>query len=114
MTSMVLISAYNLDLRRSSNRNIMEGDIVLMQDSNKIKVGYKLAKVSQVFPSSDGKVRRVKVQYKNIQANTDLKSLPYHTTERSIHKLAVIVPADWSPEDVEAEVTSSLKTKKLF
>ena len=97
-----------------SNRNIMEGDIVLMQDSNKIKVGYKLAKVSQVFPSSDGKVRRVKVQYKNIQANTDLKSLPYHTTERSIHKLAVIVPADWSPEDVEVEVTSSLKTTKLF
>ena len=41
------------------------GDIVLIQDSNLIRGQWKLGKVSNIYPGTDGKVRKVDVQYKN-------------------------------------------------
>ena len=46
-------------------RNLKKGDIVLIQDSNKIRGQWKLGKVSEVFPGEDGIVRKVHVIYKN-------------------------------------------------
>ena len=42
-----------------------KGDCVLLQDSSLVRGQWQLGKVSQVYPDSDGKVRRVEVQYKN-------------------------------------------------
>ena len=58
------------------------GDIVLLRDSNCFKRGYRLAKVSEASPGSDGKVRRITVTFKNVkdsgvnvkQASQTLKS----------------------------------------
>ena len=40
----------------TERRNLKEGDIVLFQDSNLVRGNWKLGRVSQVFPSQDGKV----------------------------------------------------------
>lgn len=48
-----------------SHRNVKIGDVVLIQDFNLVRGNWKLGKVSNVYPVTDGKVRRVDVQYKN-------------------------------------------------
>ena len=45
------------------------GDIVLIQDSNLIRGQWKLGKVSNTYPGTDGKVGKVDVQYKNLNAD---------------------------------------------
>ena len=50
----------------SSRRNVMVGDIVLVQDSNAVRGSWKMARVSQTFIDNDSKVRRVTVEYKNL------------------------------------------------
>ncbi|XP_013384966.1 uncharacterized protein LOC106154941 [Lingula anatina] len=47
------------------NRDLKVGDVVIVPDSNVLKGEYRLAKVTEVFPGTDGLVRRVKVSYKN-------------------------------------------------
>ena len=51
----------------TERQNLQEGDIVLFQDSNLVRDNWKLGRVSQIFPSQDGKVRKVEVRYKNPQ-----------------------------------------------
>ena len=97
-----------------AKRDMQVGDIVLMKNSSKLQSEYKLGRVSEVFPGKDNRVRHVTVEYKNIQPGRDIKNLPFHKTERSIHNLAVIVPVDWSPDDIEKAVTLEAKTNKLF
>ena len=45
--------------------NLKTGDLVLIQDSNLVRGQWRLGIVSNTFPGSDGKVRKVEVQYKN-------------------------------------------------
>ena len=47
-------------------RNMIVGDIVI-QDSNQIRGKWKLARVSKIFPSDDGRVRRVEIEFKNVR-----------------------------------------------
>ena len=69
-------------------RNMMIGDVVLIQDANNLRGQWKLGKISRIYPGIDGKVRRVKVQYK----------LPKHNSfinlERPVQRLVLIIPAD--------------------
>ena len=51
---------------------MMVDDIVIVQNSNQILGKWKLARVSKIFPSDDGRVRRVEIEYKN--AKPDQKS----------------------------------------
>ena len=102
-------------------RDVQQGDIVLLKDSNQLRGEYRLARVKEIFPGEDGHIRRVKLEYKNLQqtgdiqnAVGDLKRSSFITVERSIHNIAVIVPADWSQEDTEAAVTSGLQFKCAF
>ena len=48
----------------TERRNFQEGDVVLIQDSNLVRGNCKLGQVSKMFPSQDGKVRKVQVRYK--------------------------------------------------
>ena len=59
----------------TAQRNLQVGDIVINQDSNQIKGNRKLGTLSTVRPGVDGKVRNVKVKYKNPKPN----ELPLNT-----------------------------------
>ena len=52
-------------------RNMMVGDIVIVQGSNQIHGKWKLARVSKIFPSDDGRVRRVEIEYKNAKPDEE-------------------------------------------
>ena len=56
--------------------------------------------VVETFLSHDGKIRKVKVGYKNTGGGLDHDSKNYRYIERAVHKLIVIVPAE-SANDVE-------------
>ena len=90
-------------------RNVQVGDIVLMKNESKVTKSYHLGKVKSVMPSQDGKVRSVIVQYKNVDASSNLKNTTFQETERSVHNLVVIVPIDWSSEKIENELLPNLK-----
>ena len=51
----------------TANRNLCPGDVVIIADRNTLRGDYRLGIVQEVFPSQDGKVRRVNVMYKNFQ-----------------------------------------------
>ena len=70
-------------------RNMKSGDIVMIQDSNAIRGNWRLGRVKDVLPSNDGKVRRVKVEYKS-----NFDSAKYTVLERPVHRLIVLVPVD--------------------
>jgi hypothetical protein len=78
-------------------RDLQVGDVVLVMESNILRKQYKLAKVHEVFPGTDGKVRRVSVCYKNYKVRG--KSIEYTGAKdtivnRSVQRLALLVPVD--------------------
>ena len=101
---------------KTVHRNVREGDIVLLKESSQLKGEYKLARVKEAKPAEDGHVRRVTLQYKNLKptgtsptkANNDLRKTTFSETERSVQNVVVIVPSDWSPEDIDTAVTSGI------
>ena len=81
----------------TERRNLKEGDIVLFQDSNLVRGNWKLGRVSQVFPSQDGKVRKVEVRYKNPQPGeptNEYRGKNFATLQRPVQRLVVILPVD--------------------
>ena len=81
----------------TDHRNVSVGDVVLIGDKNEIRGAWKLAMVSEVFPSSDGKVRRVSLQYKNIPESEDATKYSAHkfvTVQRPVQRVIVICPAE--------------------
>lgn len=80
---------------------------MLLKDSNILKKYYRLAKVGSVMPGEDGRIRRVKLLYKNPGSSK------FSETERCIQNIVVIVPNDWKEEDVEAAVLQDLQVNKL-
>ena len=79
----------------TATRNLEVGDIVLMSDTNCFKGEYKLAAVRQVFPSTDGLVRRVSVAYKNFKIGESVyeyAGAPDVLVTRSVQKLSLLVP----------------------
>lgn len=81
----------------------------MLKDSNPLKACYQLGVVSKAEKGEDGVVRRIFVKYKNIDADTDLKKVKFHETERSVQNVSVLVPVDWSQEDIEVEVMKGLR-----
>ena len=79
----------------SESQELKPGDVVLVQDSDNIKAGYKLAVVQETFKSSDGIVRKARILYKTYRVGD--KTVPYHSTDgqsvfRPVQKLALVVP----------------------
>jgi hypothetical protein len=50
----------------TKKRNVQVGDVVLVQDSNNKRGQWQLAHIVEATPGMDGKVRDVKIRYKNI------------------------------------------------
>ena len=107
---------------KTKYRDVKQGDIVLLKESNILKREYKLARVKETKVGDDGHVRRITLEYKNLSstgtnqdvASKDLKSTPFSTTERSIHNVVVIVPVDWKPDEIEAVVTAEQSLECAF
>jgi Family of unknown function (DUF5641) len=93
---------------RTEHRNVMVGDVVLMRDAGTLQEKYKLARVKEVMPGEDGKVRKVILVYKNIGSDKAVQEAKFKETERSVHNLVVIVPADWAPDEVEEAVAGGI------
>ena len=72
-------------------------DLVLIQDSNLVRGQWRLGIVSNTFPGSDVKVRKVEVQYKNPKQGepvTKYQGRGYVTIERPVHRLVLLTPKD--------------------
>ena len=81
---------------------------MVLQNPKMNRSCWKLARVSNIFPSQDGKVRRVELEYKN-EKNEDGKKYSrfgYTKVERSVQKIIVLVPVN--EEDVH-DKTSVMK-----
>lgn len=75
-------------------RNLCVGDIVLVQESNALRSSWKLAQVSRLKPSSDGKVRDVELRYKIKKDGPSYTGQFDTIISRSAHKLVLLIPVE--------------------
>ena len=76
-------------------QNLKVGDVVVVLDSNQLRNQYKIARVHEVYPSDDGKVRKVAIAYKNFKVGSKLveyAGCKDTIVMRSVHKLALLTP----------------------
>ena len=81
----------------TQHRDLQVGDVVLVSDSGLKRGEYHLGRVTQALPGTDGRVRRVKVAYKNYKVGEKVhrySGAPDTEIERSVQKLALLVPID--------------------
>ncbi len=81
-----------------SVRNVAIGDIVYLAEAENDDPTYRLGQVVEACPGEDGCVRTVRVQYTN-PGKPEGKRSPPKTMTRPIHKVAVVVPAEYVFED---------------
>ena len=107
---------------KTKYRDVMEGDVVLLRDSNVFKTEYKLAVVTKAVKGKDSRVRRVTLKYKNLQdtgpninkATQSLKDAKFTETDSSVQNIAVIVPVDWTEKSIEQVVTQAVNISCAF
>ena len=79
------------------SRPLQKDDIVLVADSNVMKGEYRVAVVHAVHPSKDGIIRRVSIRYmiyRTLTADMKLKDGRPSIVERSVQRLALLVPVN--------------------
>ena len=68
------------------------GDVVLVKDINTFRGNLSLGKVTELIPSSDGLVRRVKLLVRDDQLGDDSRQhMKQKLMERHIHKLIILL-----------------------
>lgn len=72
-------------------KNVAVGDIVLLRELQPRRVGWPMGIISKVFPSSDGKVRKVEVPISK-QSHTLQKPVTYI---RPVTELVILISCDW-------------------
>ena len=78
-------------------RDLRIGDVVLVLQDATFKEKFKLARVSDVHPGKDGRVRKVSVEYKSYRAGEKVniyKGTGYTAVFRSCQKLVLLVPVE--------------------
>ena len=88
----------------TAQRNVMVGDVVLIQDPNQVRGNWRLGIISQVDPGSDGRVRKVEVKYKNPRPGElvdKYQGRGYVTVQRAVNRLIVLVPADGGDKEAD-------------
>ena len=79
------------------SRDLRVDDVVIVADPQTMKAEYRLARVTKIFPSSDGRVRRVKIAYKKYKVGekvSEYSGAADKEVERSVQRLALLVPVD--------------------
>ena len=90
-----LLSLQNRQKWNKSHKNLKQGDVVILKDELVPRGLWSLCIIDKIYPSSDGKVRsvRVRVGDKNLANNGKrVKAISY--LDRPIHKLILLVPAE--------------------
>ncbi len=90
-----LLSLQQRNKWNKSRRNAKINDIILLQDDSAPRNQWKLAKVVEVFPGTDGRVRRLKLLVSD--ATLDSKGARISKSvylERPIHKTVLLHEAD--------------------
>jgi len=87
-----------------SVRNVTVGDIVYLAEAENDDPTYRLGQIVEACPGEDGCVRTVRVRYTN-PGKPEGKRSPPKTTTRPIHKVAVVVPAEYAFEDDSCDNT---------
>ena len=77
-----------------TKRDLCEGDVVMMKESNALKDHWRLALVHKVHPGADGRIRNVTVSYKILQDGDKYKGTKDTFVKRSVHNLVLVVPVD--------------------
>jgi hypothetical protein len=78
-----------------TKRNLHKGDIVLVLDENLPRSLWKVAKVTEVYPSADGLVRKVRVQLGDPGLSPLGKRINApHFLERPVTKLVLLLEVD--------------------
>lgn len=67
---------------------------MLVQDSNNIRGQWKLAEICEALPAVDGRVRDVKLRYKNVSAGRDYHGCLDTIISRSVRRLVIILPIE--------------------
>ena len=78
-------------------RNVMVGDVVLIQDTNVLRGEWRMGVVTSTFPGLDGRVRRVTVSYKNFRPDErrdHYDGANFTDVERPVHRLIVLLAFD--------------------
>lgn len=76
-------------------RNLKVNDIVLLQDDLVPRNEWKLAKVTEVYPGSDSRVRKLRLLVSNTTFDKKGKSTTKTVfLERPIHKVVTLLEAD--------------------
>jgi len=78
-------------------RDLKPGDVVLMADKDSFRGQHRIALVKKTFPGKDGKVRHVTLTYKNYRVGEKVTNYAGGTdceVNRSVHKLALLIPCD--------------------
>ena len=70
-----------------SKRNMCVGDVVIIQDKDLRRSKWKLGKVEEASPGSDGKVRKVSLKYINSAGSAT-------RVMRPVQNLVVLLPAE--------------------
>ena len=81
----------------NDQRDLQVGDVVIVADNGLKRGEYRLARVSKVLPSADGKIRKAKVVYKRYKVGEKLHEYGGATDteiERSVQRLALLVPVE--------------------
>jgi hypothetical protein len=78
---------------RKHHRDAQVGDVVLVKNETAAGVEFQRGRVVESFRGEDGHMRSVQVEYKNPSEKV------FRHTLRPIHKIVVIVPADYQFED---------------
>ena len=79
---------------RNSTRNLCVGDVVIVKDENLVRNHWELAIVDEVFPSTDGCVRKVKLRLSDRSIDKEgRRTKVVRYLERPIHKLVVLLEA---------------------
>ncbi len=81
-----------------SVRNVAIGDIVYLAEAENEDPTYRLGQIVEACPGEDWCVRTVRVRYTN-PGKPEGKRSPPKTTTRLIHKVAMVVPAEYVFED---------------
>ena len=79
------------------SKELKVGDVVLVLESSAIKSEYRLAVVQEVYPGSDGVIRKARIMYKHYIVggrSVEYKGLTEQTVLRPVQRLSVIVPVD--------------------
>lgn len=95
---LTVFNALNLQHRQKwskDRRNARINDIVILQDDTAPRNQWKLAKVTEVYPGQDGRVRRFKLLISDSTEDERGKRITKPTyLERPIHKTVTLLEAD--------------------